>query len=553
MGESERNAAPIDVVLDGRTVSGVAPTPSFEARLAQAEARAAEAEARTAEAEAELAAARARLETILEHTPVAMFAKDVAGRYTMWNATAVAGSRLPREAVLGRTDRELFGGDIATFFEAQDREVLARGGPRVYEVLLEQPDGLHAHRVVKFRLPTTGAPEVFGITVDETRERSLAGELARSQRLESVGRMVAGVAHDFGNVLMALRGYVSIVEGHRAIPDDVHDDLDCMNAAIDRGSALIRQMLAFGRRQPGQAQVVAVDELTTELEPLLRRLAEPHGSVELEFRDVGALTVRVDPLGIDQVLLNLVANARDALDGAGTITIGGGRLDLDGAEWVELSVRDTGIGMDEATRARVFEPFFTTKEKAGGTGLGLATCRDIVEHAGGRLVVESVPGEGTTVRVLLPRCMTPPHVARAVTPVDVPRGRETVLLVDPDPTVRLVVARMMAVLGYRVTAAADADEALAQAAAARFDAVVLEPALRGMRATELTARLRASAPSIAVLVVGGVGADDDVLELVAGGARTLAKPFDPRALATALRSQIDANRSRAAAPSARAR
>ena len=241
------------------------------------DARVARAEARAAEAEAALDATRARAAALVAYAPMPIFAKDAEGRYTVWNPACVADSRLPAEAVLGRTDHELFGPEIATHYQAQDGEVARSGVPRAYEVQLELPDGLHEHRVVKFAVPPSAGqePEVYGIVLDETRERRLTADLLRSQRLESMGRLAAGMAHDLSNVLMALRGYVSLLEGeHRAKATEGPRELLGMHAAIDRGAALIRELLAFGRRPSSPPQLLVVDELVLALAPILERLVD---------------------------------------------------------------------------------------------------------------------------------------------------------------------------------------------------------------------------------------------------------------------------------------
>jgi len=257
----------------------------------------------------------------------------------------------------------------------------------------------------------TGNFEYAVVVVESIAERKLLEErLLQSQKLEAMGRLAGGVAHDFNNVLTAITGYGDLLLARPRLPEDARSEVAEIKRAAQRAAALARQLLAFGRKQTLEPRVLALNEVVREIEAMLTRLIGEHIELRTTLADeLGP--VRVDPGQIEQVIVNLVLNARDAMPEGGTLTLATENVELD-IPCVKLSVTDTGKGMDDQTAARIFEPFFTTKEAEKGTGLGLATVYGIVEQSGGHVDVWSRPGEGAVFTVVLPRADTPRPVRK---------------------------------------------------------------------------------------------------------------------------------------------
>ncbi|MGD0019582.1 MAG: ATP-binding protein [Candidatus Limnocylindrales bacterium] len=313
-----------------------------------------------------------------------------------------------------------------------------------------------------------------GLISDITERRALQEQLRQAQKMEAVGRLAGGVAHDFNNLLTAVRGYAELARAALRADDPARADIEEVIVAADRASELTSQLLAFSRRQVLQPQVLDAAAATVRLAPMLRRLLGEH--IEL---NTGATCshgrVKVDPGQLEQVVVNLAVNARDAMGGGGRLTIETADVELDTTyasthpgvppgPYVMLTVSDTGSGMDADTRARAFEPFFTTKEPGKGTGMGLATVCGIVKQSGGSISLCSEPGKGTTFRLYFPRVDEPAsRNAGSDPPSPSPSGSETVLLVEDDPGVRGFARRTMTAQGYVVLEASSGADALALA------------------------------------------------------------------------------------------
>ena len=405
------------------------------------------------------------------------------------------------------------------------------------------------HGVPLFEADGRTVREWVGFGVDVTEQRTAEEALRQSedaqrqgQKLEAVGRLAGGIAHDFNNLLTAIRSYSELVLEDQALGEQHRGDVEEIQKATDRAAALVRQLLAFSRRQPVQPALLDVDAVVRDMDALLRRLIGAEYVLAAEAGAPGA-RVRADRAQLEQVLLNLVLNARDAMPDGGTITVTtASRDDEEGGvrvPSVELSVRDTGVGMDGTTRARIFEPFFTTKAPGVGTGLGLATVYGAVQQAGGRIEVESAPGAGTVFRVILPRAAdgaslpTPPLGAPAVRPEQPLASRGVVLLADDEAALRSAAARVLRRAGYTVLEAEDGEAALALWRESR-DAIALlltdvrMPRLNGV---ELAERLRSEAPELPVLFMTGYAAELAArAERTVPDARHMEKPFEVRAL-----------------------
>ena len=349
---------------------------------------------------------------------------------------------------------------------------------------------------------------------EEARERS-EEQLRQAQKMDAVGQLAGGIAHDFNNLLLAINGYSELALARLGDADNrAREAIEEVRSAGDRAASLTRQLLAFSRRQVLQPREVELNEVIADMSRMLERLLGEQLDLELALDPRAGLVV-ADPSQIEQVVMNLTLNARDAMPGGGSLRIETGRVesaDVDGdlppGAWAILAVSDTGEGMDEETLRHVFEPFFTTKEPGKGTGLGLSTVYGIVEQSGGRIAVESSPGRGTTVRIALPA-----GVGDAVGDVDeagaspTPAGNGTVLLVEDDPVVRSFVREALELSGYTVTEAAGPGEALEQASATEFDLVLTDVVMPEMNGRQLAERVTRLRPAARILFTSGYPRD----------------------------------------------
>jgi two-component system, cell cycle sensor histidine kinase and response regulator CckA len=382
-----------------------------------------------------------------------------------------------------------------------------------------------------------GRPEAFRRhLLDVTRQRQLEDQLLQAQRLELLGKLAAGVAHDFNNLLAVISGYAARLTA--PLPRDAHEESGvAISAAADRGASLVRQLLAFSRPQPASSRVVDLNDLVREFAPMLRRVIGE--DVEFELRlDSHRLPVDVHPVQIDQVLMNIAVNARDAMPHGGRLTIGTWKLEGSAI----VTVTDTGSGMDASTQERIFEPFFSTKEPGRGSGLGLATAHSIVQQTGGSITVSSRPGDGTTftVNLLLAAAeATSPDetVSESAAPDG---GPETVLVVEDEPSLRELERLMLEDAGYDVLTAATAAEALLVAAENVIDLLVVDVVLPGMSGPQLVEELGARGCDPPTVFVSGYGADE-ISSRGIGSARTavLEKPFHPELLLRRVRDVLD--------------
>jgi hypothetical protein len=364
---------------------------------------------------------------------------------------------------------------------------------------------------------------------DITERKHLEEQLHRSQRLEAVGRLAGGIAHDFNNLLMVITGYSHMLLDAMHSSDPARQDLEQVVKASERAADLTRQLLAFSRRQGVRASLVNLNTLVHEMERMLRRVLGEE--IELIVQLAPELkTVRADPGQIEQVILNMAVNARDAMSSGGQLTIETRNAGQPTQDSVTISVSDTGIGMDSQVLARVFEPFFTTKEH--GTGLGLATSYGIIKENGGDLRVDSTPGKGTTFHIELP---VPQQMAEDLdlpTERRAPRGTETILLVEDDDPVRRVVATMLKRHGYQVLAPASSQEALVAADQHRGEihlliTDIMMPGMNGRKTAECLTERR---PDMKVLYVSGYGDAKTQTDV-----HFLQKPFSTEELATKIR------------------
>ena len=406
-----------------------------------------------------------------------------------------------------------------------------------------------------FALPDADPTPRFAIGVleDITERRTLEEQLRRAQRLEAVGQLAGGIAHDFNNLLTAISTYCDLATG--ALPGDADErartSIDGARGAADRAANLTRQLLAFSRQQVLKPTLIDLNAIVTADAPMLERLLGDDIEVRLAL-DPEAAMVTMDAGQLDQILINLAVNARDAMENGGTLTINTNHVDLDQAPTTTgfvsgphamLEVSDTGTGMDADTIARIFEPFFTTKEPGKGTGLGLATVLGIVEQSGGRVNVYSEPGLGTSLKVYFPSAAASPAAAPPADAPDTrPTGSESILLVEDNDAVRAPIASLLADLGYHVLAATGPEHALqlAEAEAESVDLLVTDVVMPAMNGPQLADVLRPSRPDMKVLYMSGYTNDAALSHGVNEPATAfLQKPFGADQLARTIRQLLD--------------
>jgi signal transduction histidine kinase/DNA-binding response OmpR family regulator len=353
-------------------------------------------------------------------------------------------------------------------------------------------------------------------------------QLAEARRLEAVGRIAGGVAHDFNNLLTAVLGYAMVALKKLDREHPAWAKVDAIRETAERATSITRQLLAFSRRQVLRPEILDLNDVVTGMERTLRPMMED--SVELVLRvSEHPLPVRADRAQLEQVLLNLVLNARDAMPTGGRLCVATSPVDQEGRSCALLEVEDAGVGMDAETQALIFEPFFTTKAAGRGTGLGLSTVHGIVTQSGGTIRVRSAPGEGTTVRIFLPRSEEAPEErpggpSAAAAPSDRP---PTILLVDDDEQIRDVAREALTGEGYVVREARDGLEALQVASAHDVDLLVTDLRMPRMGGEELGRRFGHEHPGVPIVYISGATSEEGAS---GGGPRFLAKPFGPEAL-----------------------
>ena len=493
--------------------------------------------------EAELATLRGAIEGCFDAFFLLRSVRDEAGQiidftFVELNEAAVRELQMDRAVLIGRRVCELFPVNRRAGFFDQYRRVAETREPLDQEFqLFERTQGWYQHRVV----PAGDGVAIVMRRIDERkreeREReALREELLNAQKMDSLGRLAGGIAHDFNNLLTPILAYANLGLMQLHAGDPLHEELDEIRQAADRATGLIRQILTFSRKQPMQIHPVAPNRLIEGLVRMLRRLAGDCVDVELELAaDLG--NVLADPSRIEQILINLVINARDAIQGEGRVTITTRNVEL-GPDSVEvlagmsagpqvmIEVRDTGIGMSPEVQRRVFEPFFSTKEQVKGTGLGLAIVYGLVKQHGGDIRCDSAPGRGATFRLLLPRTDEPVYAEdegdpQAFADAPVEGATAIVLLVEDDEAVRKLTRHLLVARGYTVLEADNGMSALrvADGHPGVIDLLLTDVIMPRLGGPELFARLVLVRPGLKVVYMSGFA------DVETGGAPFLAKPF----------------------------
>ncbi len=439
----------------------------------------------------------------------------------------------------------------------RDRMLAALRESRVlrnYEVQMRRKDGkpIWLSCNVTLREDENGDTLLENFTVDISDRKSLEQQLWQAQKLDALGSLAGGVAHDFNNLLTAIIGYADILRDDLGADSRHAEDLNEIIKASARATALTGQLLAFSRKQPFEPKSLRLDDRVADMEKMLRRLLGPPVRL-VTATDADLAPIMADPNQLEQVVLNLAVNSRDAMTHGGTLTIETRNVRLDepyahGATavppgaYVMLAVSDTGMGMSPETLARLFEPFFTTKEKGKGTGLGLSTVYGIVKQSQGHVLVYSEPGVGTTFKCYFPISEARPRVSRpTLAPVEV-AGTETLLLVEDEAPIRVLAETALGRLGYTVLSAHDGDAAMALAATHRgpIHLLLSDGVLSGVRVPELLRRFVAQRPETKILLMSGYSQEAVFQhDIVAPSTAFLAKPFTIRQLTERVREVLD--------------
>ena len=508
------------------------------------------------QADAALRTSQAVFQAIMDHTPVLVFVKDAEGRYLFVNRAAERWAGAKRPPAIGMTTRDVMGKEGADDVERADRKVLATKAPLQRELTVETPAGRRTMLSVKFPLiDNVGSVSAIGtIATDVTDQKHAEYRLAQAQRMEAVGQLTGGVAHDFNNMLTAILLNADVL-ATQIQNDGLRQLAVAMRHAAEHGADLTRRLLAFGRRQTLEAEPTDINELLRDMEPLMQRTLGEH--IEISFlRGSDLWPATIDRAQLENAVLNLAVNARDAMPDGGRLTIETANAELDqefadsnpdvrAGSYVMVAVGDTGAGMAPDVLAHAFEPFFTTKEVGKGTGLGLSMVYGFVTQSGGHVRIYSEVGVGTVVRLYLPRskelaAAAPPPAAASA---ELPMGTEMILLVEDDSLVRSYAAAQLRSLGYRVVAAENAQRAIeAVEEGCEPDLLFTDMIMPGgMNGRDLAEHLRRRQPGLKVLYTSGYahGAIDGRPDRTGTVRHLLGKPYRRRGLATKVREVLD--------------
>jgi PAS domain S-box-containing protein len=509
----------------------------------------------------ELRGSQALLRGILDGAPDPIFLKDREGRMVMANPATLRVIGEPAEQVLGKTNREyLDDPEARRALLENDLRVLETGVAQTVEETVPGPEGPRVFLSTKS--PYFDAEGrvigIIGVSRDiternraESEKARLQLQLAQAQKMESIGRLAGGVAHDFNNLLTVINGYSQLLLGNLKAGDPLRGGLNEIHKAGNRAAGLTRQLLAFSRKQILQPRVLDLDRVVGEMRPMLARLMGEDVEVCVQLQ-AEAATICADPHQLEQALMNLAVNSRDAMPRGGRFSIETGLVEwgesdvrlrpgAQAGSYVMLAVSDTGEGMSEETRGHIFEPFFTTKVVGKGTGLGLSTIHGIVEQSGGYVEVDSQVGRGATFKIYLPRVVEAP--AESGRPEAIPEmgGQGTVLVVEDQPEVRGYAAAALRAFGYQVMEAADAAEALlvCEREGERIDLILTDVVMPGLSGRELADRLKTLRPGIKVLFMSGY-TDDTIVQhgVLRREAEFIQKPFSPDELAIKVREVL---------------
>jgi two-component system, cell cycle sensor histidine kinase and response regulator CckA len=504
-------------------------------------------------AEEKLRQSEARLRVLVEQLPAVLWTVDNELRLTSAVGAGLARLGLKPSDVVGMSLPNYFGTVDPTFLPIAAHRRAVAGESVTFHA--EWKEGSYACHVEPLRNASGEIQGAICMALDVTERKQLEEQFRQAQKMEAVGRLAGGIAHDFNNLLMVIQGYADLMTDRFAANDPLRRNAVQIQAAAQKASGLTQQLLAFSRKQMLAPKVLNIQTVVSDMEKMLRRLIGE--DVELQTASCPDLgLVKADRSQIEQVIMNLAVNARDAMPGGGRLTIETANVEFDASlshppavlspgKYVMLAVTDNGCGMDEKTQAHVFEPFFTTKEKGKGTGLGLATVYGIVKQSGGYIWVYSEPGHGTTFKIYLPRveegAMTDTRELSSGRAL--PRGTEVVLLVEDEKGVRDLAREYLELSGYSVIEAEDGYTALELTAmhAGPIHLLMTDLVMPGISGRELADRVRNIRPDVKVLYMSGY-TDQSVVHqgILDGDAVLLQKPFSMATLASKLREILTA-------------
>ncbi len=509
----------------------------------------------------EIRDARDFLQSITDHSPDAIVTTDGRGRVTYFSRGAAAMFGCRAEEMIGQPVGSLYPGGVE---EARivRRRLVEEGPLRNYETGFLARDGRRVEvsaSIAMLRDAVGAEVGTLGVLKDIGERRHLEEQLRQSQKMDAIGQLAGGIAHDFNNLLTVIAGRAQLIISRLRPEEPIHRDATLVRATADRAAALTHQLLAFSRKQVLQPQVLDLNAVVAGMEPMLGRLIGENIDLAV-IPAVGLGRVKADPGQIEQVIVNLAVNARDAMPEGGRLTVETADVELDAAyasrqlsvppgPYVVLAVTDNGLGMDEPTRSRVFEPFFTTKGPGKGTGLGLATVYGIVKQSGGDIQLSSECGRGTSFKIYLPRVAeptSPPPEARA-TAGPAPRGDETVLLVEDEAEVRDLAREILEASGYRVLQACDPHEAvlMAERHAGAIHLLLTDVIMPRQSGRALAERLRPLRPELQVLYMSGYTNEAIIRHgVLEPDTVFIQKPFTPAALGQKVRETLDGPRPR---------
>jgi len=501
----------------------------------------------------------ALLKSVFEGSGDFIFVKDTEGRYLMVNHAVAEFFSKPVDEIIGKNAFQLMDSSNARKVMEGDRAVLEAGRSLTTDIKISGDGRERTYLITRspYRDAEGKTIGLIGISRDITEHRAMEERLRQSQKMEAIGTLAGGVAHDFNNILMVISGYGSVLNDALSAEPKMRAHVEQIQKAAERAASLTRQLLAFSRKQTIQPAPLNLNNIVTGIEKLLHRLIGEHISISTVLApDLG--TVMADAGQIEQVILNLAINARDAMPEGGRLTLETANVefkdkektppDLKAGRYVELVVTDTGVGMDMRVQARAFEPFFTTKAAGKGTGLGLSTVYGIVQQSNGHIGFTSQPGHGTTFRMYLPR-IDSAKSADLVTDAAVGSlyGHETVLIVEDDASVCELVRAVLNSHGYTVLSARDPQEAeaLCEERSSQIGLLLSDVILPKMSGAELSARLTTRNPNMKVLFMSGYIDDSLVRQGIQEREMAfLQKPFSPLSLAKKVREVLNGQRVR---------
>jgi PAS domain S-box-containing protein len=500
------------------------------------------------------------LRQIIDANPNLIFVKDWDGRFVLVNQAIAEVYGTTVDQLVGRTDADFNpNAEEVTHFLRDDREVMLSGRPKlISEEPVTNPTTQETRWFqtikVPLRMPDDGSSTLLGVATEITERKRLEEQLMQSQKMEAVGQLAGGVAHDFNNILTAIVGYSDLLAAELSGNPRHLEDLEEIRKAARRAAALTRQLLAFSRKQVLEPRIIDLNDVVENLDKMLRSLIAEN----IELKTVLAPDLdaaRADLNQLEQVIMNLSINARDAMPEGGTLTIetANATLDHDYAahhvsvipgDYVMVAVTDTGCGMDERTKARIFEPFFTTKPAGRGTGLGLSTVYGIVKQSGGNIWLYSELGKGTTFKVYLPAIRAlPEDIGKPVPQLGGRASGETILLVEDDEQLRRLAHRALAAQGYTVLEADRGSTAIdiARRHEGAIDLLLTDVIMPDTNGRKLAEMLLPARPGLRILYMSGY--PDGAIAahgMLEAGVAYLAKPFTTEAIVRRVREVLEA-------------